>query len=617
MDRSELLPGATYLGNGTCHFVVWAPSATTVSLHLLTPDDRCAPMARTGRGYFQLTAEGVAPGATYRYRIDDGREFPDPASRFQPEGVHGPSAVVDPGAFAWTDQTWRGIRQRDLVIYELHTGTFSADGTFDGVIPYLGYLVDLGVTAIELMPVSQFPGERNWGYDGVYPYAVQSSYGGPDGLRRLVDACHAHGLAVLLDCVYNHLGPEGNYLGQYGPYFTDRYQTPWGQAINMDGAGSDEVRRYFIGGGIHWIDEYHIDGFRLDATDRIIDESATHFLREFAVAMHERADELGRRVVVIAESDANDASYIEPITRNGYGLDAQWGDDFHHSLHALLTGERTGYYRDFGTLQHLAKSMRQNFYYDGVYSESRNRTHGNSPRMTRAQQFVVASQNHDQVGNRAQGERLAHLVSFESAKLAAATVLLSPYVPLIFMGEEYAESAPFQYFTSHTDPDLAEAVSRGRREEFAGFAWTGDVPDPQDQATYMRSKLNHDLRAIDPHRAMWALYRELLRYRRTLPALRALSKDTLEVTVHSDERCLSVLRWKGEHHVVTALNFSEQPARIVVHVMHGTWEKLLSTADERWSGPGCDIPASYPDTARIELTVNARAAVVLERRRGT
>ncbi|HUG13405.1 MAG TPA: malto-oligosyltrehalose trehalohydrolase [Thermomicrobiales bacterium] len=614
MHSGRQRPGATCLGDGRCRFVVWAPHASSVDVHLLAPVERVEPLTRHARGYFAAIVNDVQPGALYRYRLDGDREFPDPASRYQPEGVHGPSAVVNPAAFEWSDGTWRGVRQRDLVIYELHVGTFSANGTFGGVIPCLGYLADLGVTAIELLPVAQFPGDRNWGYDGTYPYAVQHSYGGPDGLRRLIDACHAHGLAVLLDCVYNHLGPDGNYLGQYGPYFTDRYQTPWGQAVNTDGAGSDEVRHYFVENGLHWIYEYHIDGFRLDAADRIIDESATHFLRAFASAMREQADALGRRVVVIAESDANDARYIEPVIRNGHGLHAQWGDDFHHALHALLTGERSGYYRDFGTLTHLAKAMRQTFVYDGVYSESRERTHGNSPRATATEQFVVATQNHDQVGNRAAGERLSHLVSLECAKLAAVTVLLSPYLPLIFMGEEYAETAPFQYFTSHTDADLAEAVSRGRREEFAGFAWAGDVPDPQDVATFQRSKLNHGLREREPHRSMCALYRELLRLRRELPALRDPSKDRLEVIAHEDEQCLGVRRWSGEFQAVLALNFSERPQRLALHVPSGDWRVALSTADARWSGPGCALPETFNDVSRIELELAARSAVLLERR---
>jgi maltooligosyltrehalose trehalohydrolase len=605
--------GATWLGDGKCRFVVWAPNVEGVEVHLLTPQDRIVQMQPGERGYFSVELDGVEVGSRYMFRLDGDRERPDPASRYQPDGVHGPSAVVDPNAFAWTDDTWRGVPQQHLVIYELHVGTFSEEGTFDGVIPYLPYLRDLGITALEILPVSQFPGDRNWGYDGVYPYGVQSTYGGPEGFRRLVDAAHAHGLAVLLDCVYNHLGPEGNYLGEYGPYQIDKYQTPWGQAINMDDRHSDEVRRYFIQNGLYWVREYHVDGFRLDATDRIIDESATHFLRAFSSAVHDLGDRMGRRVVVIAESDANDARYIEPTSRNGYGMDAQWGDDFHHALHALLTGERTGYYKDFGTLRHMAKSFRQNFYYDGVYSENRQRTHGNSPRMTSAMQFVVASQNHDQVGNRATGDRLSHITSFESAKLAAAVVLLSPYLPLIFMGEEYAETAPFQYFTSHGDPALREAVSKGRREEFAGFEWQGEVPDPQDEATFERSKLNHALREGGQHKAMHALYRELLRCRGELPALADLNKDTLEVTPYMREQVLGVHRWSGDHHIAAAFNFSEQQASVGLDVPEGAWRPVIATADTRWMGPGVQLPQSAGSDGQISVMLPGRSAVLFER----
>jgi maltooligosyltrehalose trehalohydrolase len=376
---------------------------------------------------------------------------------------------------------------------------------------------------------------------------------------------------------------------------------------------SDEVRRYFIDNGTYWMREFHVDGFRLDATDRIIDESATHFLQAFSSAVHAYGEQVGRRVVVIAESDANDARYIEPISRNGYGLDAQWGDDFHHALHALLTGEHTGYYRDFGTLRHMAKSYRQNFYYDGIYSEKRRRTHGNSPRMTSAKQFVVASQNHDQVGNRAAGERLSHIVSFESAKLAAAVVLLSPYLPLIFMGEEYAETAPFQYFTSHGDPDLQAAVSQGRRDEFASFAWHDEVPDPQDESTFERSRLNHDLRQSGKHKEMHHLYRELLRCRRELPALADLNKDTMEVVSSAGDQVLAVHRWSGEHHVALAFNFDERTSRVALALPPGTWRKVLATADAVWMGDGASGTESFDVSGQLALNVPARSAMLLER----
>ncbi len=605
--------GAIYEGDGQCRFVVWAPKAQQLDVHIHAPDERVVTLESRPRGYFEGVASGVEPGSTYTYRLNGGDEWPDPASRYQPEGPHGPSAVVDPQAFDWTDAAWRGVPHDRLVLYELHVGTFSHEGTFDGVIPHLEYLRDLGVTALEILPVAQFPGERNWGYDGVALYAPQNTYGGPDGFRRLIDACHAAGLAVYLDCVYNHFGPEGNYTGLSGNYTTTKYQTPWGEAINMDGPGSAEVRRFFIENALLWVREYHIDGFRLDATDRIIDESATHFLQELTTAIHAEGERLGRNVVVIAESDANDARYLAPPVLHGHGLDSQWGDDFHHALHALLTGERGGYYMQYGSVGHLAKAFRQNFVFDGVYSEYRERKHGSSPKMASARQFVVASQNHDQVGNRATGERLEHLVSFESAKLAAAAYLLSPYIPLIFMGEEYAETAPFQYFTSHTDPDLAKAVSEGRRNEFNRFNWAGDVPDPQDKATFQRSKLDHGLRESGKHKAINDLYRELLRLRRELPALAHLSKDDQEVIAYEVEQVLHVRRWHAGHEVVLVLNFAESAVEIALPVPAGVWTRVIDTADVRWGGSGGETPDSVESDGRATVRMAGRSAVMLER----
>lgn len=604
--------GATYLGSNRCRFLVWAPKREKVEVHVLAPHEQIVELQPKHRGYFEAELDNVVPGSTYVYRLDRDVERPDPASKLQPEGVHGPSAVVDHTAFEWTDRGWTGVRLDDVVLYELHVGTFTTEGTFDAIIPHIDELRDLGITAIELLPVSQFPGDRNWGYDGVYLYGVQDSYGGPEGLRRLVNACHERGMAVILDVVYNHLGPEGNYLGEYGPYFTDRYQTPWGEAINMDGPHSDEVRRFFIENALYWVREYHLDGFRLDATDRIIDESATHFLKALATSVHDLAGQLGRRIWVIAESDANNVTWILPPSLGGYGLDGQWGDDFHHALHALVTGESSGYYKGFGTIWHMAKSFSQNFYYDGVYSEHRMKTHGNSPRAAQARQFVVASQNHDQVGNRATGERLSHLVSYESAKLAAAVYLLSPYLPLIFMGEEYAEDAPFQYFTSHTDPDLAEAVSKGRAEEFKSFAWQGEVPDPQDEATFQRSKLNHDLRHTGQHKTMYAWYRELLRCRRELSALADLNKDAMEVTV-LDSQLLFVRRWTDGDEVTMAFNFGDDDVAVHRLIPPGTWRKILASSDDRWDGPGNSIPDTITD-GRMDVMMPARSMLLLERR---
>jgi maltooligosyltrehalose trehalohydrolase len=613
MTYRESTLGARYLGTGRCHFRAWAPKAERVELHLLGDNDRFVPLKRAPRDYYEAVLDDIAPGTRYTYRLDGADEFPDPASRWQPEGVHGPSAVVDPGAFAWTDAGWFGVAQQQLVFYELHVGTFTQAGTFEGVIEQLPYLRDLGVTALEIMPVAQFPGARNWGYDGVFHYAPQNTYGGPEGLRRLVDAAHAHELAVFLDVVYNHFGPEGNYTGSYGYYTTSAYHSPWGDAINMDGPHSDEVRRFFLENALYWVSEFHVDGFRLDATDRIIDESAQHFLRELSADVHDLADRLGRRVWLVAESDANDVRWLLPPQLGGHGLDAQWGDDFHHALHALLTGEETGYYADFGTLNDMALAFRQNFVYTGAYSHNRRRRHGNSPALAAARQFVVCSQNHDQVGNRATGERLTALVPFEALKLAAGVVLLSPYLPLLFMGEEYGETAPFQYFTDHGDPALREAVSRGRREEFAHFNWQGEVPDPQDPTSFERSKLDHALRQHGQHAALLDWYRELLRLRRERPALADLDKRQLDVLPLPHERVLVARRWSGEDEVVLLFAFGDAEFTANVPLPAGRWRALLDADDERWAGGGSSAPEELCSEGEIELRLRPKACVVLER----
>ena len=448
MDKANSLItlGATYLGNGKTRFEVWAPLASRVDLHILSPKDRIVAMEPRARGYHEIVADKVAPGSRYFYRFND-KERPDPASRFQPEGVHGPSEVVKTD-FRWQDRNWFGPELKDYVIYELHVGAFTPEGTFDAIIPRLEYLKELGITAVELMPVAQFPGARNWGYDGVAPFAPQNSYGGPEGLKQLVDACHENGLAVVLDVVYNHLGPEGNYLGEFGAYFTDRYHTPWGWAVNFDGPDSDEVRKYFIQNALYWVGEFHIDALRLDAVHAILDHSPRPFLLELGEAVHREAGRIHRRIYLMPESADNDARLLRARELGGFALDAQWNDDFHHCLHVLLTGERSGYYEDYSRVDQLAKSFRQGFVYSGEYSGFRKRRHGSPAGDIPAERFVVFSQNHDQVGNRMFGDRLCRLAGFEGAKLAAGAVLLSPFVPLLFMGEEYGETAPFPWHAS-------------------------------------------------------------------------------------------------------------------------------------------------------------------------
>ena len=517
--------GAKYIGKGLCDFTVWAPFALSVSLKFVAPEQRLVPLKKSERGYWHTRAEGCLPATQYRYLLDGERERPDPASQYQPDGVHGPSEVVDHAAFRWTDSGWKGLPLPSMIMYELHTGTFTTEGTFEAIIPRLGDLKDLGINTIGLMPVAQFPGDRNWGYDGVYPYAVQNSYGGPEGLKRLVNACHQMELAVSLDVVYNHLGPEGNYLWDFGPYFTDRYKTPWGEAINFDGPYSDEVRNYFIANALHWITEYHIDALRIDAIHGIFDFSARHFLQELGEAVRLHAQSVRRDVYVIPESDLNDVRVIRPVEVGGHGLDAQWNDDFHHALHTLLTGERNGYYEDFGKIEHLEKALREGFIYSGEYSPFRKRRHGSSSKDRPGLQFVVFSQNHDQVGNRMRGERLSGLVPFEALKLAAGAVLLAPNIPLLFMGEEYGEKAPFLYFVSHGDKALIEAVRKGRNDEFKHFAWNGEPPDPQDERTFLASKINWEKRRQGEHAVLlnFSLSAGALSYRRTSPISQPVS----------------------------------------------------------------------------------------------
>jgi maltooligosyltrehalose trehalohydrolase len=553
-----------------------------VELHLLEPD-RVVPMVPELDGYFRADSEARA-GERYRYRLDGGDELPDPASRWQPEGVHGPSALVDPSAFAWTDDAFRAPPLAEHVIYELHVGTFSEAGTFDGAIGRLDDLAELGVSAIEIMPVAQFPGGRNWGYDGVDLWAPQSTYGGPAGLRRLVDACHARGLSVVLDVVYNHLGPEGNYLQRFGPYLSDRYHTPWGQSVNVDGSGGDEVRRFFVGNALHWLGEYHIDGLRLDAIHGIVDTSAEPFLRELGDAVARLGALERRSLVLIAESDLNDPRVILHEPPGAFGLDSAWCDDLHHSLHAALTGEREGYYADFGALGDLAKALRQGFVYDGRRSVVRGRRHGTPPTGLDGQNFVVFAQNHDQVGNRALGERLSQVVDLERTKLAAGIVMLSPFVPLLFMGEEYGETAPFLYFTDHGDEALNEAVREGRAREFAAFAKAGTLLDPHDPEALERSRIDWSLRDRGTHARLLELYRELLRLRRSSPALARLSLRDAAVTTIDPGRTIVLRRRAGAEEVLVAFHLGSEPSA-PLELPAGAWRVLLDSADPRFDGP--------------------------------
>lgn len=593
--------GAHLIDSKRYEFVVWAPFLKRVELKIVSPREKTIPMAKDARGYWRTILANIPSDTKYFYRIGDERDKPDPASQFQPEGVHGPSQIVDHESFQWEDADWNGIVLPNMVMYEFHIGTFTRDGTFDAVIPRLPEIKDLGINAIEIMPIAQFPGQRNWGYDGVFPFAVQNSYGGPEGLKRLVNECHKNDVAVILDVVYNHLGPEGNYLWDYGPYFTDKYKTPWGMAINFDDAYSNDVRNFFIENALHWFRDYHIDALRLDAIHGISDLSARPFLQELAETVKKFSPLGKRQFYLIAESDLNDTRVIRPRRSGGVGIHAQWCDDFHHSLHTILTGEKAGYYADFGKIGHLVKSLKEGFVYSGEYSEYRKRNHGNSSKEIPASQFIVFSQNHDQIGNRVFGERLTNLVSFESLKLAAGSVLLSPYIPLLFMGEEYGEEAPFLYFVDHSDKDLIQSVRKGRKEEFKAFAWSGEIPDPQSTRTFNQSKIYWEKRKSGKHKILLDFYKQLIKIRKETPSLSIPDKKNLDVSVFENDRILFIRRWTDNYHVFCGLNFNKEDKTFKVDLPQRVWNKVLDSSDKKWKGPGSLLPERIKGNKDVAL----------------
>jgi len=522
-------------------YSVWAPRAEA-SVDVLISGDR-SPLDRGERGWWWADIPTLVVGADYALSVDGGSPRPDPRSASQPAGVEGFSRIVDHDAFAWTDDGWKGIDLGQSVLYEMHVGTFSEAGTFRGIANRLDHLVSLGVQAIELMPVVEFSGTRGWGYDCVALWAPHSAYGGPDGLKELVDACHARGLGVVLDVVYNHLGPAGNFLAEFGPYFSDRHLTNWGQGVNVDGPGSDQVRAFIVDNALMWLRDYHVDGLRLDAVHAIADESALHILEQLSAAVSGLSAVRGLPLWLIAESDLNDPRFVGSPRAGGYGLAASWADEWHHAMHAVLTGETSGYYSDFGSLPQMVKALRQAWVYDGEYSSHRDRVHGRPPVGLSGEQFVVCTQNHDQIGNRAAGERLGMLTSVGRMKIAAALLLTGPFVPLLFQGEEWAASTPFQYFTDHRDADLGAAVSEGRRKEFAYFGWDPqDVPDPQDVATFERSRLRWDELASPGHAEMLEWYRSLLALRRHHPGLGCGPFEDVSVDYDAEQQWLMVQR---------------------------------------------------------------------------
>ncbi len=570
VNRKSL--GINFSARGEADVLVWAPDAKAVSIKLSTKE---IPLAEEEHGYWSAITPDIQPGDQYYFDVD-GKALADPASVFQPEGISGASEVVNLHAFQWTDHEWINHPLPEYIIYELHTGTFTASGTFEDIIEKLPYLQDLGITAIELMPVAQFSGTRNWGYDGVFPFAVQNSYGGPIALQKLVNACHEKGIAVVLDVVYNHIGPEGNVLTEYGPYLTDKYKTPWGEAINFDDAQCDAVRHYFIENALMWLRDFHIDALRLDAVHAIRDFSPKHFLRELKERVNELMQETNRVHYLIAECDLNDRKYIDSLQTQGYGMNAQWIDEFHHALRTTTGQLKTGYYEDFNGILHLAKAWRAGYVYTGQYSPHRKRAFGTDTDGIAPDKFVVFSQNHDQVGNRMLGERTSQLVSFELLKVMAATVIMSPYLPMLFMGEEYGETNPFQYFVNHSGKELVQAVREGRKNEFRAFHDEGEVPDPQSQETFNRSKLQWNL-TDSKHASLLKYYKELIALRKKFSAVSRTTDNNVVLEVFESQNVMLAERSQGNQRMLCVFNYSNRPQEIQSKLFNDAWKLELNS----------------------------------------
>ncbi|RBL90833.1 malto-oligosyltrehalose trehalohydrolase [Chitinophaga flava] len=602
--------GAFLKENGDCFFRVWAPFRKSVTLLLLGSKEVSYPMTSEEGGYWSTTVQEVADGMHYYYLLDEHLQRPDPASRHQESTVHRGSCVVDPAAFTFTDDNWKGLEPRDLIIYELHIGTFTKEGTFQAAREKLPALEALGITAIALMPVCQFPGDRNWGYDCVYPFALHNKYGTTAEFKALINTAHHLGMAVILDVVYNHAGGEGNYQPDYGPYFTDKYKTLWGPAVNLDDNWCDAVRDYYIQNALMWLDEFHIDGLRLDSLHECQDSSAVHFAWELSEAAAELEQQSGRRKLLIASTDLNDPRYTNPVKIGGYGLTSQWADDFHHALHAWLTGEQQGYYEDFGQFQHLEKAFRDAFVYTGQYSSFRKRKFGLLSDDGDCQRMIVFSQNHEQVGNRMLGERLGSLVSFEALKLVASAVLLSPFVPLLFMGEEYGEKNPFLFFTAYSDPALVEEVKKARSRWFSAFFNTNkSIPDPQLEESFTRSRLGWDT-STRSNAALLACYRFLIAFRKHRPAMRTVSKESVSVRpAGKDQTLLAIERTSGQDKVLILLNFNTA-TQTYYHTAQATLKKIFDSAHEEWNGPG--IKAADEVSVNDTILLQPLSAVVYE-----
>ncbi len=606
--------GAVLGDENRCDFRVWAPKAKAVDVHLIGGDERYVSMARQDSDYFRAVVDGIMPGQLYRYRLDGGDEYPDPASRCQPDGVKGASQVVD-RRYVWRDEAWTGKLLKDYIIYELHIGTYSPEGTYLGAIASLDELVELGITAIELMPIAQFSGDWGWGYDGIFQFAPHNTYGTPNDLKALIDACHERGIAVILDVVYNHFGPEGNCLPHYADYTRPIYKGPWGDAVNVDGPYSDEVRAFFIENAFYWLHEFHIDALRLDATHFIYDFSPYTFLEELTDKVDVFCKATGRNIYLIAEDDRNLARLVNPRSEGGIGMNAQWLDDFHHSLHTNLIGENYAYYQDFGMFWQLEQTFRDGFVYTGQYAPNRKRRHGTSSADVPAERFIVFIQNHDQIGNRMPNDRYVKIFSHEQVKLAVGTVIVSPYLPLLFMGDEYGETAPFEYFLQYDDQFLLDAVRKGRVSEFGFLMPEGTIPpDPAAQETFLVSKLDHKLREQGVHRVLLEYHKLLIGLRKSIPALAEPDKLRLEVNGLDRQKVLYLRRWKDESQIFAALNFNEQAQTVALPVPGGTWKLQIDSADPRW-GSDSDLSKrartrTLKSDGEVEIEVQPHAFVL-------
>lgn len=568
--------GSRVLKSGQLYFRVWAPKAKTLSLITVNNGITTAHLMRqAAHSYFELSISPHSSPVDYYYCIDNDKKIPDPASCWQPFGIHGPSRVYDQHHFMWEDSDWKGIPLADYLIYELHVGTFTQEGTFEAMIEKLPYLKNLGITAIELMPSVEFPGHRNWGYDGVYPYAPHHLYGGPDGLKKLISTSHQLGIAVVLDVVYNHLGPEGNYLEEFGYYFSDAYKVPWGKAINFDGPHSDHVRDYFIENALYWITEFHVDALRVDAIQGIFDFSARHFLEELASAVHNKSQILGRQIFVTVESDLNDARILKPAEMGGYGIDAQWNDDFHHALHTLITKSHWGYLIDFGRLSQLADCIKDGFTYTGQWSQYRQRKHGNSSKDIPGRQLIICMQNHDQIGNACSGKRLYELVDLDTYLLASTILFFTPNIPLLFMGQEWNASTPFYYFISYEDEKLGEQVAESYCKEIVDQE---EKRNPQNPKFYELSKLNWSEITAQGHADVFRFYQKLIILRKGNQCLKNLNKALTDVMTDEEQMWMVILRREASDAIFLAVNFSGENRTITLPIPEGKWKIELSSS---------------------------------------